>query len=70
MLIPVTIPEVPTDAMLVAEELQVPPGTVLLNTVAPPGHTDAVPVIAPVGGVELTVTAFVAVAAPQLLVAV
>ena len=49
-------------ATLVVPLLQVPPVTTLLTSVVPPTHTEAVPVIVPAPGKELTVA--IAVALP------
>src|ERR1043165_9782443 len=58
---PVTMPvEEPTVATAVFAELQTPPGATLLNVVALPGQTVAVPVIAPALGMGLTVALLVA----------
>lgn len=64
------MPVVFTEATLVAEELQVPPVVALLSAVVEPAVNEAVPVIDPTLAEEFTVTAFVAVAVPQLLLTV
>ena len=68
---PVTTPVV---ALTVATEvlvlLQVPPVPVLVNVVIEPVHTNVVPLMVPAFESGLTVTAYVAVAVPQLVVTV
>ena len=68
---PVTIPVEPTEAVVGAAELQVPPDTASVSAVVVPTQTKAVPVMVPALAAGFTVTTLVAAAArPQLLVTV
>jgi hypothetical protein len=65
---PFTTPETLIVATLTTVLLHIPPGAASESVVLKPRHTDAVPVMAPGFGEGLTVTTFVAMAVPQLLV--
>lgn len=70
--VPVVTPNTtpyPTVAMESDELLQVPPVPVVVNAVTPPIHNVPLPEIVPDTGATLTVTACVAMAVPQPLVA-
>lgn len=67
---PFTTPPLVTVATEVAEELQVPPLTVLLNVVLAPVHTPDEPLMLPAPGDAFTVMVVVDTAVPQLLVTV
>ena len=68
-LTPVTIPDVPTVAIEIFDECQVPPDVALVKAVVEPAQTLSVPVT-PVRPDALTVTTRVADTDPQLLVTV
>ena len=68
---PVTIPVLPTVAIVVLLLLHTPPGVASLSVVVYPGVTDEIPVMdAGVAGKPLTVTTVVAEVLPQALVTV
>jgi len=66
VVLPVTVPSVPTVATIVLELLQVPPPVASVSAVFDPWHTLAVPVM--IAGCVFTVTTAVAVQVPPLYV--
>ena len=66
---PVTSPVIPFTVTLASALLQVPPVTMLASVTEAPAQTLSKPDIVPASGSALTVTAYVAVALPQLNVA-
>jgi hypothetical protein len=65
-MIPVTTPEVLTEATDAAEELQIPPVIALVKVADDPTQTVAGPAMTPAEEAALTVISRVVVAAPQL----
>ena len=66
--LPRTTPALLTDAIVLLEELQVPPVVVSVKVIVLPVQTDEEPAIAPTIGTPDTDTAFVTTVVPQLLV--
>ena len=66
--LPRTTPALLTEAMVLLEELQVPPVVVSVKVMVLLVHTEEEPDIAPTTGAPDTVTAFVTAVVPQLLV--
>ena len=67
---PVTTPPALTDAIPAAPELHVPPVLVALSVMVVDRQTVEGPEMVPAVGVGLTVTVYVALAVPQLVVTV
>ena len=66
--LPLTTPEALTEAIVAADELQVPPVVVLVIVMLAPSQTAVAPVIAATTGSAFTVTAFVTGVVPHVLV--
>jgi hypothetical protein len=65
---PVSTPVVLIEAIAALLVLHTPPEAVSDNALVAPTHIEVVPLIVPADAAELTVTAWVALAVPQLLV--
>ena len=66
--LPLTTPDALTEAIVAADELQLPPVVVLVIVMLAPAQTALAPAIAATTGSGLTVTALVTGVVPQVLV--